>query len=61
MNLVSYETVLENHPWVSSTENEMERLKAEEEVKIEATQEIMKKQENDLNNMNTEDLNNKQA
>ena len=61
MNLVSYETVLENHPWVSSTDDEMERLKVEKEEDIKIQKSIVQEETKNINNMNTEDLQNNNA
>ena len=56
MNLVSYETVLENHPWVSSVEGELKRIKEETVLMIAKQKEIEDKEAEDFSKKKIGDI-----
>ena len=59
MNLLDQETILDNHPWVTDSKKVIEKINNEKEENIKRQQELMKSEVDTANNMNTDDLKNK--
>jgi SPP1 family phage portal protein len=56
MGLVSEETILENHPWVTDAKSELKKMNLEKEENMKRQQEMMESQDKSAETLDTNDL-----